>query len=143
MISQSKFEAALRLLQTHFNKQLNENVIAIWQEYLNQYLNDQQLTTAVKLAIAECEFMPTAKKLVELGCKSNENHQAYQEFKALPSQEMNMTEEERLENLRKLKAMWDGIGNKPKLKPKPEIANADYRKVADDVINQWKREGLI
>lgn len=70
MITQAKFKAGLRVLQTHFNKTLSEDAISIWREYLDEHLDDEGFTTAVKEAVISCEFMPTPKKLVEFASGS-------------------------------------------------------------------------
>lgn len=72
MITDAKFEKGITLLQKHFNRTLEEMVIAIWREHLDEHLDDEEFTTAVKEAILTCEFFPTPKKLVELASGSLE-----------------------------------------------------------------------
>ena len=72
MITDRKFEAGLNLLQRHFKKTLDEDAIAIWREYLDNELDDEQFTTAVKESILKCEFFPPAVKLVEFATASLE-----------------------------------------------------------------------
>ncbi|WGV29126.1 hypothetical protein [Halotia branconii] len=72
MITQAKFEKGIALLQTHFNRELSPSAVAIWSEYLNQHLDDEQFTLAVKQAIIELDFFPNAKKLVEFAKTNNE-----------------------------------------------------------------------
>lgn len=72
MITDRKFEAGLDLLQRHFKKNLDEDAIAIWREYLDNELDDEQFTTAIKEAILKCEFFPPAVKLVEFATASLE-----------------------------------------------------------------------
>ncbi|MEH2138592.1 hypothetical protein [Nostoc sp.] len=72
MINDHKFEAGLDLLQRHFKKALDEDAIAIWREYLDDELDDEQFTTAVKESILKCEFFPPAVKLVEFATASME-----------------------------------------------------------------------
>ena len=72
MITDRKFEAGLNLLQRHFKKTLDEDAITIWREYLDNELDDEQFTTAVKESILRCEFFPPAVKLVEFATASLE-----------------------------------------------------------------------
>lgn len=72
MITQSKFENGITLLQTHFNRKLCPEAIAIWSEYLNEYLDDETFTLAVKQAILSLDFFPNAKRLVEFATADNE-----------------------------------------------------------------------
>jgi hypothetical protein len=72
MITQTKFDKGIALLQTHFNRELCPQAIAIWSEHLNEHLNDEEFTLAVKLAIVGLDFFPNAKKLVEFATASNE-----------------------------------------------------------------------
>jgi hypothetical protein len=74
MITQAKFDKGIALLQTHFNRELSPNAIAIWSEYLNEHLDDEQFTLALKQAIIELDFFPNAKRLVEFATASNEVH---------------------------------------------------------------------
>lgn len=72
MISQSKFDNGIALLQQHFNRELCPQAIAIWNEYLNEHLDDTGFVSAVKQAIINLEFFPTAKRLVEFATTSKE-----------------------------------------------------------------------
>jgi len=72
MITQAKFENGMALLQTHFNRELCPSVIAIWSEYLNEHLDDDSFTLAVKEAIIGLDFFPSAKKLVEFATATKE-----------------------------------------------------------------------
>jgi hypothetical protein len=72
MITDRKFEAGLDLLQRHFKKTLDKDAIAIWREYLDNELDDEQFTTAIKESILKCEFFPPAVKLVEFATASLE-----------------------------------------------------------------------
>jgi hypothetical protein len=72
VISQSKFENGITLLQAHFNRKLCPSAIAIWLEYLNEHLDDETFTLAVKEAILSLDFFPSAKRLVEFATTSNE-----------------------------------------------------------------------
>ncbi|BAY20096.1 hypothetical protein NIES21_59660 (plasmid) [Anabaenopsis circularis NIES-21] len=72
MITQSKFENGITLLQTHFNRKLCEAAIAVWSEYLNEHLDDDTFTLAVKEAVLSLDFFPSAKKLVEFATTSKE-----------------------------------------------------------------------
>jgi hypothetical protein len=72
MITQSKFEKGISLLQTHFNRELCLSAIAIWSEYLNEHLDDETFTVAVKQAVLSLDLFPSAKKLVEFATASRE-----------------------------------------------------------------------
>lgn len=80
MIADAKFERGITLLQQHFNRTLSEDVIAIWREYLDDTLDDEEFTQAIKEAILSCEFFPTAKKLAEFvnGSKEAKASQEWQ-----------------------------------------------------------------
>ncbi len=142
MISDAKFNSAIALLQEHFNRTLPEKTIAIWREYFNENLTDEQLTRGIKLAIVENKFMPTAKEVVDLSKQDGEMLRAYEVRNALPSAEMRMSEEERLENIRKLKAMWSS--RKVPGNPEQKVQERqEYKEVAQKLIQQWKEQGLI
>jgi hypothetical protein len=72
MITPSKLEKGITLLQTHFNRELCPQAIAIWSEYLNEHLDDETFTLAVKEAIIGLDFFPNAKKLVEFATVTKE-----------------------------------------------------------------------
>ncbi|MBE9053545.1 hypothetical protein IQ243_24695 [Nostocales cyanobacterium LEGE 11386] len=72
MITPSKLEKGITLLQTHFNRELCPQAIAIWSEYLNEHLDDETFTLAVKQAILSLDFFPNAKRLVEFATPSKE-----------------------------------------------------------------------
>ncbi|MBD2364664.1 hypothetical protein H6G36_26410 [Anabaena minutissima FACHB-250] len=72
MITQEKFDKGIALLQTHFNRELCKSAIAIWSEYLNEHLDDESFTIAVKQAILSLDFFPNAKRLVEFAFASKE-----------------------------------------------------------------------
>ncbi len=72
MITQEKFDKGIALLQTHFNQELCPSAIAIWSEYLNEHLSDEEFTLAVKEAIIGLDFFPSAKKLVEFATATKE-----------------------------------------------------------------------
>ncbi|PHJ59619.1 hypothetical protein VF14_32635 [Nostoc linckia z18] len=65
MIDDAKFKRGIALLQQHFNRTLSDDAIAIWREFLDDNLSDEDFTQAIKEAVLSCEFFPTAKKLVE------------------------------------------------------------------------------
>lgn len=140
MISQEKFESAINLLEGHFSKELSPATVSIWREHLNHHLTDQELIKAVKKAIIECEFMPTAKKLVEMGKQSDENSQAYQEFKGLPSEQMNMPPEQIAENLHRISEICKQMGEQKNLRKPPK---PDYEALSKDIVKMWKRQGYL
>lgn len=72
MITDAKFERGITLLQQHFNRTLSDDAIAIWREFLDDNLGDEEFAQAIKEAILSCDFFPTAKKLVEFAAGSLE-----------------------------------------------------------------------
>lgn len=65
MIDNHVFSAGLTLLCTHYNRELQPEVLRIWKEYLDAVLTTEQFQQAIKLTLLESRFFPTAKDLVE------------------------------------------------------------------------------
>lgn len=65
MIAPQVFSVGLTLLCTHYNRQLQPEVVRIWKEYLDSQLTTEQFQQAIKITILESRFFPTAKELVE------------------------------------------------------------------------------
>lgn len=82
MISDAKFQRGIGLLQQHFNRNLTAEAIAIWREFLDDNLNDEEFTQAIKEAILGCEFFPTARKLVEF-VNGGKESQALREWQTI------------------------------------------------------------
>lgn len=72
MLSEEIFDFGINLMQRHFNRELLPEVQAIWREFLDQELTDEDFDIAVKEAILSCQFFPTAKQLVEFAQLGNE-----------------------------------------------------------------------
>jgi hypothetical protein len=72
MISPEKFKNGIQLLEKHFGKDLQPAVVQIWGEYLDQHLDDESFTFAIKEVIIASRFFPTAKELVEYAIASQE-----------------------------------------------------------------------
>ncbi|MBD6621029.1 hypothetical protein FNW02_36230 [Komarekiella sp. 'clone 1'] len=64
MIEKNIFEYGMNLLDSHFNKKLDDTVKGIWFEYLSDELMNEEFLTAVKNALLHSRFMPTAGELV-------------------------------------------------------------------------------
>ncbi|MBE9036021.1 hypothetical protein [aff. Roholtiella sp. LEGE 12411] len=65
MIEKNIFDYGMNLLDSHFNKKLDDTVKGIWFEYLNDELMGEEFLAAVKNALLHSRFMPTAGELVE------------------------------------------------------------------------------
>lgn len=65
MITPQVFSVGLTLLCTHYDRQLQPEVVRIWKEYLDSQLTTEQFQQAIKITILESRFFPTAKELVE------------------------------------------------------------------------------
>jgi hypothetical protein len=78
MLSKKALLNGLRLLELHFNKELNQEIIPIWYEFLNRELSEDEFFLGVKEAILECQFFPTAKQLVEFAQMGNETKSMYE-----------------------------------------------------------------
>lgn len=78
-INSKVFSDGLTLLCTHYNRQLQPEVIRIWKEYLDSQLTTEQFQQAIRITILESRFFPTAKDLVE-GVSGSGEIQALQEW---------------------------------------------------------------
>lgn len=131
------FYTAIALLEEHFSKKLSDAALSIWFEYLSQHISDQGLASAVKFAIAESRFMPTAKELVEFSRQAAEEkrHPAYY---SLPQGNDEPSDEEDAENRRRIAELIREIAQRKgmNLKPKPK---PDYEAIARDLTKAWEK----
>ncbi|WP_341531394.1 hypothetical protein WKK05_37415 (plasmid) [Nostoc sp. UHCC 0302] len=102
MITKLKFDNGIALLEKHFRRELCPEAIAIWSEYLNEHLDDQEFTCAVKEAILTLDFFPSAKKLVEFATASYEV-QAIADWRMIIRAAKSSNEQWQLEILQPLK----------------------------------------
>lgn len=65
MIDSQVFSVGLTLLCTHYDRQLQPEVVRIWKEYLDSQLTTEQFQQAIRITILESRFFPTAKELIE------------------------------------------------------------------------------
>jgi hypothetical protein len=130
MLSLNVFDKYTKEMEVHFGKKLGGFARSCFYQYLSG-LTDKEYVQAVVKAISEETFMPSAKKLFESvrGRKvglPEENRQAYKGmYCSLPSEQMNMTDEQRLENIRRIKEIAKGLCGMPKEKQISE----DNRKI--------------
>ncbi|MCG6137676.1 MAG: hypothetical protein MET45_24075 [Nostoc sp. LLA-1] len=64
MIDQQVFDYGMNLLNSYFNKVLDDTIKGIWLEYLSSELTGEEFLAAVKNALLHSRFMPTAGELV-------------------------------------------------------------------------------
>jgi hypothetical protein len=99
-------------LESFYNKELSQLVRKIYQSELSKLQGKEAhiLVNCLKKYPAKMGFFPSIDQLKELAGIPQENAQAYQYHAALPSEEMKMTEEQRLENIKRLNNLIKNIG---------------------------------
>lgn len=142
MISENNFKIAIKLLQEHFGRNLTDAASVIYFEYLNQHTSDAGLTAAVKSAIAESRFMPTAKELVEFSIQAAQEKR--QNDRALPPGQEEFSAEEIRENLRKISEICRQMSRKKSFPgSQPQQPKPDYEAMSKDLIKAWERQGYL
>lgn len=71
-INSKVFSDGLTLLCTHYDRQLQPEVIRIWKDHLDSQLTTDRFQQAIRITILESRFFPTAKELVEAVSGSGE-----------------------------------------------------------------------
>lgn len=115
MLSKVCFDKYIAELEEHFNKKLSDFARAIYYKKLEN-LEDTEFVSGVANALSKYPcgnfFFPSAEQVKELALGGiSENRSAYKVAGALPSAEARMSEEECIENRRKLYKMIKGVGS--------------------------------
>lgn len=140
------FEQHIGELEKFYNKHLSTFVRDAWYQRLSN-LSDQEFVQSIALAMCKYQYMPVADQIAtiitddakEANGYPEENWQAYQDgVAALPSEQMNMSDEQRLANIRRINAMLKPLKNKPFTMPKPNT-----EAIAKNVLQMWRNQGLI
>ncbi|MGL5879185.1 MAG: hypothetical protein ACRC2V_15615 [Xenococcaceae cyanobacterium] len=81
MLNQSLFMDAMEDFMAYYGKSLVENKLAYqaWYKYLSKHLTDDNLVSALEVAIEKFEFMPSPQKLIE-AIKGSQETLAYEEW---------------------------------------------------------------
>lgn len=79
MLSKQVFSRGMKLILDYFKKELGDDVLAIWQEYLSENLENEEFLYACKHAILHSRFWPTAGELVAFA-KGNEDAEVLREW---------------------------------------------------------------
>lgn len=87
MITDQIFEQGMNLLMSHFEKQLNPLVLALWKDELDEFLSSEEFTKAVKQLILYFEqrfkgHFPTVKHILDIVNGSKEA-KALQEWQSV------------------------------------------------------------
>ncbi|NEP51587.1 MAG: hypothetical protein F6K65_23400 [Moorea sp. SIO3C2] len=64
-LSEEAFVQGLQYFEDNGWRPLSGRIKALWYEFLAPQLNDKQFAAAIKFAVLNCDFRPTAVKLLE------------------------------------------------------------------------------
>jgi hypothetical protein len=96
MITQQVFKRGMALILDYFKKELGDDVLAIWQEYLNESLENEEFLYACKHAILHSRYWPTAGELVGFA-KGNEDAEVLREWTNVLRAAENSSDESQLQ----------------------------------------------